>query len=128
MPWAPGHGCAEPRCPAIVPRGQAYCPTHTAKKNAERAADPVRAASQRLYNNSRWRSFRLLWLQAHPLCEGECKAAGRVIAGSHVDHVTPHGGDPMKFWKPDGGFRTLCASCHSKKTNRADGGFGNPIR
>ncbi len=32
----------------------------------------------------------------------------------HVDHVTPHKGDPKMFW--EGPFQALCASCHSKKT------------
>jgi 5-methylcytosine-specific restriction protein A len=45
---------------------------------------------------------------------------------THVDHIRPiaDGGaglDPTNL-------QSLCASCHSRKTTRADGGFGNRRR
>jgi 5-methylcytosine-specific restriction protein A len=42
-----------------------------------------------------------------------------------VDHIIPHGGDMRLFWNR-GNWAALCQSCHSRKTAKQDGGFGNP--
>lgn len=71
------------------------------------------------YSTRRWQQLRLLKLQADPLCE-ECKARGQTVPAKHVDHIRAisDGGDPF----PDlGGLRSLCPSCHSRKTTQDDG-------
>jgi 5-methylcytosine-specific restriction endonuclease McrA len=68
---------------------------------------------------------RAAFLRAHPLCEcDECKAQGRVLAASVVDHRVPHRGDMRLFWDSSN-WQALSKSCHDRKTARDDGGFGN---
>jgi hypothetical protein len=80
----------------------------------------------------RWKQFRLAWLAEHPLCgdreegrSGEhsaCVRAGRVSAGTVVDHIQPHRGDWEAFWR--GPFQTLCASCHSSLKQQEEANAG----
>nr|WP_197408087.1 MULTISPECIES: HNH endonuclease signature motif containing protein [unclassified Guyparkeria] len=51
----------------------------------------------------------------------DCEKRGRVTPASVVDHIdgNAHNNEP-------GNLAALCASCHSRKTARQDGGFGNP--
>ena len=71
----------------------------------------------------RWQNSRKLFLKKNPLCV-TCKAEGVLIEATHVDHIKPHRGDMTLFWNQNN-WQSLCASCHSKKTNKQDGGFGN---
>ena len=41
-----------------------------------------------------------------------------------VDHIAPHQGDDALFWDQTN-WQPLCNGCHSAKTAREDGGFGN---
>jgi 5-methylcytosine-specific restriction protein A len=75
---------------------------------------------------SRWDKARKGWLAKHPLC-AEHDRKGEVVVGTVVDHVVPHRGDKTLFWSRDN-WQTLCAPCHSSKTAREDGGFGNRKR
>ncbi|MEW6383526.1 MAG: HNH endonuclease [Pseudomonadota bacterium] len=52
-------------------------------------------------------------------CGVLCSAKGQ----AHVDHID---GDPNNNATTN--LQTLCVSCHSRKTAREDGGFGNPDR
>ena len=57
-----------------------------------------------------------------PLCE-DCAEAGRgEVEATEVDHVEAiaRGGGESA-----GNLRSLCKSCHSKKTVKVDGGLGN---
>jgi 5-methylcytosine-specific restriction enzyme A len=125
MPMAAPHPCAKPHCPQLCARGQRYCPEH---ETAAHRADAARRGNfrERGYS-SKWDRFRLQFLKANPLCV-MCKKDGRIAPARVCDHVVPHRGDPKKFWNPDGGFQALCISCHSKKTAKEDGGFGNPVK
>jgi 5-methylcytosine-specific restriction protein A len=69
-----------------------------------------RSSSERGYG-SRWRKARAIYLQHHPLCV-MCERDGRVTAGSVVDHIRPHKGDPALFWS-EANWQTLCATHHS---------------
>ena len=82
-------------------------------------------AAQRGYGY-RWQQARRSHLAEHPLCEA-CRDAGRVTEATVVDHRTPHKGDPTLFWDR-ANWCSLCASCHSAKTVRDDGGFGRPVK
>lgn len=44
-----------------------------------------------------------------------------------VDHEPPHRNDPVKFWDRRT-WKAMAFSCHSRKTARRDGGFGNPVQ
>lgn len=74
--------------------------------------------------STKWRKARVMFLDEHPLCV-ECRKEGRVSAATVVDHIQPHHGDYELFWSVDN-WQALCATHHSSKTARRDGGYGNP--
>jgi 5-methylcytosine-specific restriction protein A len=91
---------------------------------------PVRddrpSAAARGYDR-RWQRYRLAFLREHPLCEcEECKAVGRLLPSSIVDHVIPHRGDMELFWDP-GNHQAMSKPCHDRKTALCDGAFGRPL-
>jgi len=71
----------------------------------------------------RWQRLRKLHLARFPLCVA-CQAKGIIQVATDVDHHVAHRGDVFLFWD-ESNWRSLCASCHSSKTAREDGGFGN---
>ncbi|MCA8984505.1 MAG: HNH endonuclease [Planctomycetaceae bacterium] len=89
-----------------------------------RPVDRRPTATQRGYD-ARWRKYRAAFLAtpANALCR-ECRKRGRITPATVVDHIVPHLGDAVVFWDP-GNHQPLCHSCHSRKTVREDGGFGN---
>ncbi|TVM16690.1 HNH endonuclease [Oceanidesulfovibrio indonesiensis] len=66
------------------------------------------------YNTTRWKRLRAQQLREQPLCI-HCKALGRLVPAHHVDHIQAinAGGEPFDM----GNLQSLCASCHSVKTN-----------
>lgn len=89
---------------------------------APRQVDVSRPTAAARGYGSRWQRARLAFLAANPLCV-RCEAEGRTTAATDVDHDTPHCGDYTLFWD-ESNWRSLCRSCHSKKTANEDGGFG----
>lgn len=75
-----------------------------------------------LYDH-KWRQARAIFLRRNPLC-AHCKADGRVTVANEVDHVIPHKGNLSLFWNR-ANWSALCKPCHSKKTAKENGGFGN---
>lgn len=73
---------------------------------------------QALYRSARWRTLRELVLTSNPLCV-MCRAAGRVVVASVVDHREPHKGDLALFWSLEN-LQGLCASCHSGPKRREE--------
>ena len=75
-----------------------------------------------------WRRAREAFLAHHPLCV-HCLAKDPplITAATDVDHIVPHRGDPVLFWNHDN-WQSLCHECHSIKTAKEDGGFGNRKR
>ena len=124
--------CAYPGCRKPVALGQRYCSSHKAKgeardvkMKAEREAHRVKrqgSSAARGYGY-RWQRLRARVLGAHPLCV-ECEKKGVVRLATDVDHVVPHKGDPHLMWS-EKNLQPLCHECHSRKTAREDGGFGN---
>lgn len=110
--------CNEPSCPQLTRKG--YCEQH---KTSKTLYDLHRESSARRGYNSRWRKAREEYLAKHPLCQS-CMLQGKRITATVVDHITPHKGDKKLFWDSTN-WRPLCASCHSRKTVKEDGGFGN---
>lgn len=70
-------------------------------------------------NSTYWLRLRALVLAQSPLCV-ICVAEGRTRAASHVDHKD---GDSRN--NDLANLQGLCRPCHSAKTAREDGGFGN---
>jgi len=90
-----------------------------------RVEAPDRREHQRMYS-TRWRRARADYLADNPLCVA-CRTEGRVRAAAAVDHIAPHRGDHVLFWRRSN-WQALCASHHNAKTASEDGGFGNARR
>lgn len=93
------------------------------RARAERAArinaarDPVITA---MYRSRAWGRVRAQVLAEQPICAtAYCNQATK-----HVDHITPHRGQAWLFFLRSN-LQGLCTRCHSRKTARYDGGFGN---
>jgi 5-methylcytosine-specific restriction protein A len=114
--------CAHIGCPNLT--RERYCEEH--KTQGHKRYDNKRGtAAQRGYDR-RWRKARIAFLRRNPLCV-QCKQEGRLTPATVVDHVIPHKGNRELFWAEDN-WQALCASCHSAKTAREDGGFNNQIK
>ena len=123
MPRRPLKPCAAAGCNELV-RGQSYCSKHAPEpRQYSPAKERARGSSTQRGYGYKWRQARGEWLEANPLC-AECKRQGRVTAAKEVDHIIPHRGDQKLFWRRSN-WQSLCRPCHSRKTAREDGGFGN---
>lgn len=118
MPYKSFKTCLHPGCPELVQSG--YCDKH--KKDTKNYDSNRGTAAQRGYD-SRWRKYRINFLNKNPLCV-ECLKEGRYVPATVVDHIKAHKGNKKLFWDPMN-HQALCKQCHDKKTVREDGGFGN---
>ena len=80
------------------------------------------------YKTPRWKTLRLQFLRANPLCANHYSHGGggdcREFA-TEVDHIVRcESNKDVKFYEL-GNLQGLCKSCHSRKTAREDGAFGN---
>ena len=83
------------RCPRSRP-----CTVRRGCRSAaevKRALDRQRPSAARRGYGPRWRRARAAFLAQHPLCAA-CRAQGRVVPATVVDHVVPHRGDQRLFW------------------------------
>jgi 5-methylcytosine-specific restriction protein A len=106
MPYAAHKPCSYPGCNNLVRFGR--CEQHKSKLTYER--DPER---QGLYNTTAWQRIRQAQLANQPWC-AVCLRTNIYTPAIDVDHITPHRGDPAKFYA--GPFQSLCHACHSRKT------------
>lgn len=74
--------------------------------------------ARRLYNDPRWRTQRLAFLQRHPLCV-LCLEVDRLTPATVVDHKVPHRGDPGLFWSQSN-WQALCKPCHDGVKQQAE--------
>lgn len=111
MPSAAKKPCAYGGCPNLVEGGNRYCDVHRAL--ADSMAPDHHREWQHLYNSARWRKIRARQLRREPWC-AECMKRGVFTTATDVDHILPHRGDVMLFFR--GPFQSLCHSCHAKKT------------
>ena len=58
-----------------------------------------------------WKSIRRHRLAVEPLCR-QCAIEGRAVAASHVDHINPHLGQGLLFFKYEN-TQSLCAHHHN---------------
>jgi 5-methylcytosine-specific restriction enzyme A len=80
------------------------------------ALDRERPSAARRGYGPRWRRARAAFLAQHPLC-ATCRAHGRVVPATVVDHVVPHRGDQRLFWD-ESNWAPVCEPCHDAKTAR----------
>ncbi len=112
------------RCGALVNNRDGLCPLHLAQHrqqvNARRGI-----TAERGYTGA-WRKARAAYLRAHPLCEcDECKALGRVLPATVVDHIKPHRGDMSLFWDRTN-WQAMSKPCHDRKRARYDAASVDP--
>ncbi len=95
-------------------------PTLKTNRGPVRQPDHRPSPSRRGYGRA-WQRVRLWHLANFPLC-ADCAERGIVEAATEVDHVErlrdvgTHEADNL---------RSLCKSCHARKTALCDGGLGN---
>lgn len=91
--------------------------TRPPKPSLQQRTDGPRPSPTRRGYDRQWEKLRARFLRDNP----ECEACGKPAA--HVDHVIPikAGGARMDA----ANLQALCHGCHSRKTVREDGGFGN---
>jgi 5-methylcytosine-specific restriction enzyme A len=117
-PVAPRRPCSQPGCGELVVSGR--CGKH------QRTVTEIArgTASQRGYGSA-WQRYRAWFIQQaecsqcgrnHALCEGQCARDHRPTPAFAVDHIIPHRGDPLLFWKHDN-HQSLCRSEHNAKSN-----------
>lgn len=103
--------CGEPGCGALVPSGR--CPTHHVPR-----PQAIRGAGHAWYSWARWRRLRADVLRTEPFCR-TCRADGRKVLTTDVDHIVPHGGDARRFWDR-ANVQGLCKAHHTAKTTRGE--------
>ncbi len=115
MPRKPPTPCSQTGCPRLS--YARFCEPHQSedRKRMDAGRDP---SVRRDYGGKEWRAIRAAFLEAHPWCS----TRGCPDPATDVDHVVSRrrGGSDR-----DENFQSLCHSCHSSKTAKEDGGFGN---
>ena len=122
MPTKPLTPCATPGCPAVS-KGR-FCDKHTKqyKKSESKHYEAHRPSRVKRGYGEHWQKLRKMILYEDPLCV-RCAGVGRYVAATQVDHID---GNAMNNAREN--LQALCASCHSRKTMREQGGYGNPKR
>lgn len=127
MPYAPARPCAANnrgvRCPLRITGSESYCPEHKKQFQRERnrARDPE---AVKFYKSAAWLRTRKRVLERDNHTCQQCLSQGRAVTATHVDHRQTRRERP-DLELEDSNLTSLCHSCHSSKTNREDGGFGN---
>lgn len=106
------------------------CPTCAERRKLRNAARAGIDPQVSPYNTKQWRDMSRQFLAEHRFCECPKHAALPYVqrpASQIVDHIDGLGPDgPRGF--DESNLQALTRSCHQTKTNRHDGGQGNPIR
>jgi 5-methylcytosine-specific restriction protein A len=123
MPYAPKRPCAYVGCPELVERGETHCDEH--KQETSRGERLRKGSAWAQGYNTAWERVRQRALKRDNYVCQECLKNYRYVPAEHVDHVVPFHGknDPLRLLLSN--LRSLCRSCHSRKTALEDGGFGN---
>lgn len=111
--------CSHPGCGALVKSG--LCTDHArARQSVYRNPE-----WEKLYHTAAWKRIRARQLAKEPWC-AECLVEGSYTPATQADHIEPHRGDRIKFFR--GALQSLCDSHHSAKTARevgfVSGGMG----
>lgn len=117
MPTRPLHPCAEPGCPMLTQRSR--CPAHV-RPRVYVPSHPRPALRKQDYD-AKWQEIRARKLEEDPWCE--TPRCG--VLATEVDHILPLAMGGTSAWE---NLMSMCKPCHSRKTARHDGGFGNRRR
>lgn len=106
--------CRAPRCPNLTTRkDKGYCDEHKDRRtNWAKHQRRHGNTTQRGYGHV-WRKLRTQILQRDDYLCVSCRAAGRLVPATDVDHIVPksQGGTDT----PDN-LQSLCKPCHRRKT------------
>ena len=129
MAGLPKRPCRHQGCAEYALDGKRFCARHHAehenKRKRESRARNGRPEWDAMYRDGRWYSLRARKLRQQPLCE-DCLEYGVAREATDVDHDVAHRGNPALFYDIEN-LRSLCHECHSSKTAKKDGGFGNKV-
>ena len=116
MPRRAARVCPKRGCIELVTGDARYCDEH--ERERQRRVDAKRPSAARRGYDAEWRETREAYLAEHPFCV-VCGRPAEV-----VDHIIPIAdGGARLDWS---NLQALCATHHSRKTAKQDGGFGNP--
>ena len=107
MPIAPKSVC---RCGGLVSDG--VCSKCGPKK------ERWRSQNERPHNNVRWQKKSKSYRNEHPFCE-DCLENGLTTEVEQVHHKVKVSNQDERFYDDDN-LRSLCGSCHSKRTRRGE--------
>lgn len=114
MASKPMRPCLHVGCSELIPSG--YCGKH---KKDKQAYDRYRGSSTERGYDARHRRIREVVRREEPLCR-ECLKTGQLTPSNEMDHID---GNPRNTERAN--LQMLCKACHSRKTIREQGGFGN---
>jgi len=111
MPARPFRPCAHIGCGALVRPPALYCPQHERQAHEEqRCYDRQRGnAAARGYDGN-WQRVRARVLREQPYCE-DCLRQGVATLATEVHHLNGNVRNLLR-----GNLRSLCKSCHSRRT------------
>jgi 5-methylcytosine-specific restriction protein A len=72
----------------------------------------------RVYDTPTWKRLRRRQLSREPACR-LCAQMGRMTAGTIVDHIRPHKGDPVLAYD-ERNLQVLCKQCHDTAKQKLD--------
>jgi 5-methylcytosine-specific restriction protein A len=111
MPQAPKRPCHHSNCPALTDDG--WCDSH----RSERWQDGRESSTKRSYDR-KWRTWRLRFLQAHPLCI-DCLDRDIVKAADQIHHILKVAEHRDRQYD-ETNCMDLCESCHGVRTQRGE--------
>lgn len=76
------------------------------------------AVKEKSLYNYKWQQARAAFLAENPLCI-RCSELGRVTAATIVDHITPHRGSMILFWRRSN-WQPMCKHCHDSYKQRLE--------
>jgi 5-methylcytosine-specific restriction enzyme A len=114
VPRRSARPCAHSGCAALISIGR-YCHMHSSDALQY---DRYRGNSSARGYGGKWRTARLSYLSANPLCV-MCMAKDIIASADVVDHIKPHRGDMVLFWDMSN-WQSLCYSCHNSTKQREE--------
>ena len=109
MPRKSKRPCSHPGCPNLT--DNRCCAEH-------KPLHPERPSAAKRGYGSKWQRVSKVYLRKNPMCV-KCKANGRFVTATVVDHIIPHRGDSVLMWS-ESNWQALCKHCHDKKTGNED--------